>query len=274
MRGCGEQEVAEAGLSVAVAQAAEKGWPLVAMPDPARESEYAYAGAMGLAALAAVVLTVLHSPMPRWYELLAFAVAGFTLGSRTLRISDTVGSVSVGFMFVFAALVELGPLGGAITGAASALGGALLPPDLPYRQRPLVVIAAVCNITLAAAVSGWAYLRLQQASAEVGLTGGILPAFIVTGIYYVINSAGVSLMASPQAGRSAVYLWFDSLSWTVLPFYLGSAAVVAVHVLSDGLGPVLWLALIPVVLLVHFGLVLRTRARVAAQLAEERARGD
>lgn len=266
--------MAARGLSVAAAHAAGKGRPLVAKRELARELEYTYAAVIGVAAIAALVLTGLRSPVPPWHQLVAFAVAAFLLGSRTLRLSDTVGSVSVGFMFVFAALMELGPLGGAVVGAASALGGALLAPDLHYRQRPLVVVTAVSNIALAAAVSGWAYLSLHQACAEIGLTAGILPAFVVTGIYYLINSAGVCLMASPRAAQSAARLWSGSVAWTMLPFYFGGAAVVGVHLVSQALGPVVWLALIPVVLLVHFGLVLRTRARVAAQLAQERVPAD
>jgi len=262
------------GLWVAAGQVAGKGRPLVTNREPARGLEYAYAAVIGAAAIAALVLTGFRSPVPPWYQLVAFAIAGFLLGSRTLRLCNTIGSVSVGFMFVFAALMELGPLGGAVVGAASALGGSLLVPDIHYRQRPLVVIAAVSNITLAAAVAGWAYMGLHQSCVEIGLTGGILPAFVVVGIYYLINSAGVCLMASPRAAQSALRLWSDSVAWTMLPFYFGGGAVVGVHLVSQALGPAVWLALIPVVLLVHFALVVRTRARVAAKLAQERVAAD
>ncbi len=246
----------------------------MATPKSAERTEYAYASAMGAAAIGAVILTACCARLPAWPELISFTLAAFLLGSRTLCITDTIGTVSVGFMFVFAALIELGPLGGVIAAVASALGGTLLVPDRTHRLRPLVVMAAVSNIALAAAAAGWAYLRLHEACAEMGLTGGVLPAFIVVGVYYMINSAGVCLMASPRVGQSAVRLWSDSLSWTVLPFYFGAGAVIGVHLVSNALGPIVWVALIPPVLLVHFGLVLRTRARVAAQLAQERASAD
>lgn len=232
--------------------------------------EIGYVAAMTAIALGVAIVTGHYAPVPPWPQLLGFTLAAGLLASRTIQLSSTVGSVSVAYIFVFAALLELGPIGALAAAAAAALGGTVFAPNRPIR-RPLVVVSAVSNLALAATAAAWAYLRLHEACAEIGMNGGLLPAFVVIGVYYLVNSAGVCLLASVRSDRSAWRLWSDSISWTVLPFYFGGAAAMGMHLLALGVGPLVWAGLIPVVLLVHTGLELRARAVAAAKLAEERS---
>jgi hypothetical protein len=227
---------------------------------------------MGTVAAVVAGLTSCHAAMPPWYELAGFVFAACLLASRTIRLSETLGSVSVGFVFVFAALLELGPLGGAIVAAASAVSGTLLC-SRKRRPRPVVVLAALANIVLAAGSAAWTYLWLDTACLEVGIATGLLPAFVAVGVYYMVNSLGVALMASTSGERSVLQVWSDNLSWTVLPFYVGGAVVMVVHLVGLGVGPWVWLALIPLVSLIHIGMELRTKAETAQPVEERQAAG-
>lgn len=245
------------------------------MSPAARASRLAaeYTIAIGVVAAAVVVLTSWYGSLPTWYELAVYSLAACALGTRTIRLSRTLGTVSVSFIFVFAALVELGPLAGVIAALASAFGATIICPLICGPKKPvsiLVVGAAVSNVVLAAAAAGWAYAWLDGICVEAGIALGVLPAFIVIGVYYMVNSMGVAIMASTTREKTALEIWSDNLSWTVLPFYVGGFAVVGVHLVALAVGPFVWLALIPPVVIIHTAMALRAKA-VSATLAERRA---
>ena len=206
-----------------------------------------------------------------WYEIVGFSIAACLLGSRTISISRSMGTVSVGFIFVFATAVGLGPAEAIIAGAASVLGATVLSPLMSRPKRApaaLVVITNVAIISLAAGVSGWCYGQLSGLYETIGISTGVLAAFIVIGIYYVINSMGMAVMASADGKRTVGAIWSENLYWTVLPYYVGGAAAVVVHALAAAVGPYVWLAIIPPTLLIHVGLDHRARARFAQHVDE------
>ncbi len=221
-----------------------------------------YTIATGIIAVAVVALSSRYGSLPTWYELLGYSLAACALATRTIRLSRTLGTVSVSFVFVFAALVELGPLAGIIVGAASALGATLICPLVcgPRRRLSVLVIAAaVNNVVLSAAAAGWAYTWTERICVDAGLSLGILPAFIVIAVYYMINSMGVAVMASAYREKSTLQVWSENLSWTVLPFYVGGAVVVAIHLVALVVGPLVWMALIPPVVIIHTAMALRAK---------------
>jgi hypothetical protein len=240
------------------------------MSETTARRQAAYASAMAIVAAAAAGTTVLYGTRPVWYELAGFVLAACLLGSRTIRLSPTLGTVSVGFVFVFASLVELGPLAGIIAAGGSALTGTLLSPRR-RRPRAVVVLAALGNVVLTAAVAGWAYVWLDGVCSNLGIVVDLLPVFIVIGLYYLVNSMGVALMASTSGEKGVLEVWSDNLSWTVLPFYVGGSVVIVVHLVAAVVGPHVWLALIPVTLLVHLGMEIRAKSGAARTAEEQRA---
>jgi hypothetical protein len=241
----------------------------------ARASRLAAEHTISIGTLAAVVvvLTSWYGALPAWYELLVYSLAACALGTRTIRLSRTLGTVSVSFVFVFAALVELGPLAGVIAALASALGATLICPLVCGPKKPisiLVIGAAIGNVVLSAAAAGWAHTWIDRICVDAGIPLGVLPAFVVIGVYYMVNSMGVAVMASTTRDRTALQIWSDNLSWTVLPFYVGGAVVMAIHLVALAVGPIVWLALIPPVIVIHTAMALRAKAAAAA-LAERRA---
>jgi hypothetical protein len=233
---------------------------------PRRQAVYAMA--MGAAAAVLAGVTAHYDPLPTWYELTGFVLAACLLACRTIRLSPTLGTVSVGFVFVFATLVELGPVAGIVAGAGSALTGTLLSVR-QRRPRPVVVLAALSSIVLSAGVAGWAHAWLAAVCSDLGIGSGVLSVFVVIGVYYMVNSMGVALMASADGQKSVIQVWSDNLSWTVLPFYVGGVAVMVVHLVAAVIGPPVWLVLIPVTASVHVAMAIRARSR-ADQPAEER----
>lgn len=230
-----------------------------------------YAALMGMAALLVGGLTLVYGKWPAWYQLLGFSLAACLLGTRTIRLSRTLGTVSVGFIFVFAAIVELSPVAGVIAGASSAIGGTLMCSLIcagKPRPQPVVVLTAISNIVLAAAAAGWAYQTLFHTYDLLGISTGVLPAFIVIGVYYAVNSMCVALMASTDGARSPFAVWSDNLSWTVLPFYVGGAVVMVIHLLARDVGPHVWLLLIPPVAGLHIAMDMRAKARIAERVQD------
>ncbi len=228
----------------------------------------AYAVGMGAVAAALAGATAHYGQLPAWYEVTGFSLAACLLASRTIRLSPTLGTVSVGFVFVFATLVELGPLAGIVAGALSALSGTLLCPR-QRRPRPVVVLAALSGIVISAGTAGWAHGWLEAVCSDLGVASGVLSVFVVIGLYYMVNSMGFALMASADGQKSILQVWSDNLSWTVLPFYVGGAVVMVVHLVAVVSGPHVWLVLIPVAAVVHLAMDIRAKT-CAARLAEER----
>jgi hypothetical protein len=232
-----------------------------------------YTIAMGIVTIAVVGLTSWYGELPSWYDLIGYSLAACLLATRTIRLSETLGTVSISFIFVFAAIVELGPLGGVIAAAASGLGATLLCPRSCRkngRAPVLVIAAAVNNVVLAAAAAGWAYAWIDEVCLDAGISGGILPAFVVIGVYYMVNSLSFALIAAISEGRTPLQVWSDNLSWTVLPFYVGGAVVVVVHVLAVALSPLIWLAVIPPAIVIHLAMALRVKSS-SSEVAESRA---
>jgi hypothetical protein len=228
-----------------------------------------YAIGMGAGAALLAGITAQYGTLPPWHEVAGFALAAGLLASRTIRLSPTLGTVSVGFVFVFATLVELGPLPGIMAGAVAALSGTLLCPR-QRRPRPVVVLAALSSIVLSAGLAGWGHRWLDAVCSDLGAASALLSVFIVIGVYYMVNSMGVALMASAGGEQSLGQVWCDNLSWTVLPFYVGGTAVTLVHLVAVVIGPYVWLVLIPATGLVHAAMAIRASRR-ADRLAEERA---
>ena len=187
-----------------------------------------YAAASAALAAAVVGVSFAFGEFPEWYRVVGFTLAAGMLGTRTIKLSSTLGTVSVGFMFVFAALIELGPPAGLVAATASAFGGTMLCPLVCQRKRrppALVVVAAVGNVVVAAGAAGWAYLTLDAICTDMGLSMGIVPAFIAIGVYYVVNSIGVALMVSADGKRSLLDVWASNLSWTDVVFRSASPAL-------------------------------------------------
>ncbi len=232
--------------------------------------QLSYATIMAAAIIVAGV-TFAYGSWPHWYQLVGFSVAACLLGTRTIRLSRTLGTVSVGFIFVFATIVELGPAAAIIAGAASALGATVLCSVICRRKRApsaLVVVTNVAIISLAAGTAGWCYQQLEVVYETIGLRVPLLPAFIVIGVYYLINSMGMALMASADGKRNAISVWSENLYWTVLPYYVGGAVVVVVQMAAAHVGEHLWLVLIPPVALIHIGMDVRAKAKLAQRVDE------
>ncbi|MGQ9730404.1 MAG: hypothetical protein ACUVX8_03950 [Candidatus Zipacnadales bacterium] len=223
-----------------------------------------FVAVMGGVALLIGIMSLLSRTFPSLCGFLGFTFASGLLGTRTIRLSRSLGTISVGFLLVFATAIELGPLAGMVSGLAAALGGTVLCTFLcgkGRRPRALIVFGAMANIALAAGAAGWVFIGLERICADVGLPYDVLPAFTSMGIYYLVNSLGVAGLASLDGRRSVLAIWSDNLSWTVLPFYLGGAVVLLIHVLSVVAGPFVYVILIPTVSVIHLSLEYRAKAR-------------
>lgn len=231
---------------------------------------------MVLAAATAAGLVACRWGAPDWVELLGFAVAAFLLGSRTIRLSRMLGTCSVGFIFVFAAVVHLGPTAGVVAAIFAAIGGTFVatgPGPLLRKPPAIVVLAAIANLTLAAAVAGAMHQALNAAYAELGISAGVLPIFLAIAAYYAVNSFGVALLGSTTTGQSPARLWAGSIAWTSVPYMVGGAAVAVVHFLALATSPLIWFALIPAAIIAHVAIDMRARAQVGQPATETSAAG-
>ncbi|PKQ10164.1 MAG: hypothetical protein CVT69_01095, partial [Actinobacteria bacterium HGW-Actinobacteria-9] len=119
------------------------------------------------------------------------------------------GSVSLGFVFAYAAVL----LGGPISGVIVALFHAVTPRDLRERKPLIRMIFNAAQLAVAALLAGWVLLALggvpllSASASDMGIMQWLFPAVVAALVHAGTNMALVALAMSLSSGLSVVRIW-------------------------------------------------------------------
>jgi diguanylate cyclase (GGDEF)-like protein/putative nucleotidyltransferase with HDIG domain len=204
-------------------------------------------GAVGL--VASWWLSAGRAPL---VPLLIWACA--SAASAPFRIHLPVfGKISIAFTFVFAALIQAGPLVGALSAGLAGLVASLLrrPASRPPLHRTLFNSAELILSTLAAG----AVLRLAGAGpGEFDPVAEWLPVLLATGAFFIVNTCLVSGAIGLTEGLRPIPTWTRHFPLTA-PAYLAGAFLASTLVVAmQQFGVRALLLALPLMYVVYFAL--------------------
>ena len=216
---------------------------------------------LGLAAL----LGSVRAPFHDGAACVVYALLALLASSQRLRMHPNVGTMSLGFLFVFAALFQCGPTAGIAAAVLSALGNLLFAAAHERRQPPLTTLHALGMLSVAAGAAGAMFDGLAPlAPADRHLATLLLPAAAAVGVYYLATIAGVSAM-SLLAGYGLPRHWLREAAWMAPVYFAGGAAALAVGLAYRQFGPGVFVLGLPIFYVVQRSYALRAD-RTAEQL--------
>ncbi len=215
---------------------------------------------VAVAAVAAVALLVVswarhHLDAP--LDLCLAIVAVLIAGSRTLRVSDLVGTVSIGSLVVLASLFHLGTPEACVVGALGGLAAMVLSPER-YQRPPAVMIFAVASLVITAWVAGQVFVLAGGRPDTFDTVGLAVPAFVAATAYYLVNAALVATASHLTSQVSSRELLETCLGPTVLAFYAGAGLAVILHIAWRLSGAWVLLAGAPIAYGIHMTLARKT----------------
>jgi len=190
-------------------------------------------------------------------DLLVAALAVLVAGSRTLRVSDLVGTVSIGSLVVLASLVHLGTPEACVVGALGGLAAMVLSPERHQRQ-PAAMIFAVASLVITAWVAGQVFALAGGRHDTFSAEGLAVPAFVAATAYYLVNASLVATITHLASGTSWRELLSTCVGPTVVVFYAGAGLAVILHVAWRLSGPWVLIAGLPIACAIHLSLTHRT----------------
>jgi signal transduction histidine kinase/ActR/RegA family two-component response regulator len=154
-------------------------------------------------------------------------------GNGPIRIPSIKTSVSVTDAFVFCALAGFGAMPACLVGAAGVLGAMV---GKQGQRIPLRVAFNLGNIVLSTACASGVYL-LAGGFPGGAITAQIVPLFIATTVYFVLNTGLVTAVIKADSGCDFIQTWKKSGLWTAVPAYAGLTMAVVLLWLLQYIGP-------------------------------------
>jgi putative nucleotidyltransferase with HDIG domain len=193
-----------------------------------------------------------------------YALFAFLASSQRLLMHPRVGTMSLGFLFVFAALFECGTAAGIAAAILGVVGGLVFTNAEGQRQRLTTTFYAAGTLTIAAWAAGTAFQGLAPANrGAAGLAQLLLPCGAAVTVYYAISVGGV-VAISMIAGSGLPRRWLIEAIWMAPVYYAGGAAALMLEVAYYQFGPAVLVLGLPIVYVMH-----RSYAVRAVQSAEE-----
>jgi diguanylate cyclase (GGDEF)-like protein/putative nucleotidyltransferase with HDIG domain len=179
-------------------------------------------------------------------------------------VAEDSGSLSLGYVITFAAILRFGPTAGLVIGGISALSGCVYPRMMPMHQLTF-------NVSLAAIqswFSGVVFVVANGGTLNLHPIGSFLGVFAAATTYFIINTGGVACVVGLFSHKPIWPLWKKTFLWTG-PTYLAGASITSLAIILtskdlSGTSPLIaWLLLGSPAALVVYMLYSVFRAREA-----------
>jgi putative nucleotidyltransferase with HDIG domain len=162
---------------------------------------------------------------------LLLATLTLLTGTFTVRIPGVPARLSVSDTFVFTSVLLFGPAAGTITALLDTLIICLRNGHLA--RQPFRLIFNISAVALATRISGEVFFgvaRIQPYSvAHTPLSQILLPLFLFTLTYFLLNSWLVTIALALEQGTPALAIWRDNFLWLSVN-YVGGGSVAALLV--------------------------------------------
>ena len=195
-------------------------------------------------AVASLYSTSGHSNR-EWLHFFVYLVAILLSSGMKVALPKTEGTMSVNFPFILLGILQLSPLQAVILAVSSVVAQCRFRVIKPFTL--IQILFNVANVTTATVLACHTYvgcLRLVR--------GEVAPALAVAAtVYFVANSAPVTLIIAWESGSSPIAKWRQEFLW-YLPFYVvGAMLAAAANQIGLMFGWLTSLLLIPMVYTVY-----------------------
>ncbi len=208
------------------------------------------------------------APVEDWRLLTFLTLTGVLAGACKVAPSHSNARVSLIFTITVFALLVLGPAAASLVGVAGVVGSLTLRHRndrwcfLPLKALTHQSLFNLANVVIAVGGMGWAYRAFGgvpvQDVAQIGTA--VLPCFIGTAVFYLINGVGVSMALAWSHGKPIGEIFQDCFGWTWVGFAgsasIGVAVLWAYRALPGGLAGLLFL---PLAYLVYYSFDVRSQ---------------
>jgi len=193
------------------------------LPATARWFIIAVCLAGALTVLQARTLAAPFSLVQAWEFILLLGL-GILAGRKKVRLlqgegTEDGGSMSLGFVITFAAILRCGPAAGLLIGVVSSRAGCLRPARMPVHQLLFTTSLAAVQTWLAGlvflALNGWS-LKLDPLRSLPAVTSACL-------VYFLTNSVGVAGVLGLCKGQNIARLWRQNFLWTAPSYFAGAS---------------------------------------------------
>lgn len=173
------------------------------------------------AGAASLLYVALH---PQWEQMLQFSVyLGLILFASGMKVviprTDGKGTMSVNFVFILLAVMQLSLMEAMIAGCLSAIAQCLFRVRKGF--RPVQIAFNVANIATATLVTSLLYHQLLQINAPLG--AAIAGA---SALYFLANTIPVAAILALEGRQPILQHWFRTFHW-YFPFFLFGAIIAA-----------------------------------------------
>jgi diguanylate cyclase (GGDEF)-like protein/putative nucleotidyltransferase with HDIG domain len=188
-----------------------------------------------------------------------YLVGAICLSNTKLVLPGVRGTVSIAFLFVFAAMLDF-QLGTVLVIAmASILAQSILGArSKPRWERVLFNLMSIdCAIFLAKLVVDSPVLRSIDPSRCLGLMVGAI-------VYFQVNTSTVSAIIGLTEQKNPITVWRQYYLWGLPQYVAGASVICGMHLLAEFVGWRSWLLVAPPLILLH-----RSYTVYLKRLAEE-----
>ncbi len=169
-----------------------------------------------------------------WELALFLTIAVFAYGKKiTLmrhKYDANVGSMSLGFAIVFAALLRLGILPAMLVAVVGCLSSCVYPKRQPLYQLVFNVLLSGLETWL----MGLMFLSLNGGTMHLSAQRAMGPVAATSLAYFLINTWTISVVIGLCSGQTALQVWRTNFMWTAPSYFAGAcistlAALVCGH---------------------------------------------
>jgi diguanylate cyclase (GGDEF)-like protein/putative nucleotidyltransferase with HDIG domain len=168
----------------------------------------------------------LRSPLLDGAEFILFLLLGILSGGKKvvllrLKYKEDVGSMSLGFAVIFAALIRFGAPVALLVGLSSTLASCVYPKRFPWYQTHYNLSVNAIQITCAGIVMFYLNGRSLQITGIETITAIVAAAFT----YFAINTGLISAIIALTTGKGARNIpavWHETFLWTAPSYFLGA----------------------------------------------------
>ncbi|MEZ5398535.1 MAG: diguanylate cyclase [Bryobacteraceae bacterium] len=189
---------------------------------------------VGLTAVLGAELTVMAVADWSWHEPLRFLfyfLFAIATSKMKVRLPGVIGTLSVNFVFVLLAIVDL-PLPQA---TIVSLGGSIAQVCLNAAKRVQLAQLLFNPSCLAFCVAVSYHVFHSEALAGLG-AGQPMLLFLTTLTYYFTNTAMIAAVIAFSEGKRVVKVWYENFFWTGPQFLFGATLTQVVLVVNERLG--------------------------------------
>ncbi|HIE53058.1 MAG TPA: diguanylate cyclase [Armatimonadetes bacterium] len=193
-----------------------------------------------------------NEPFPLTVDLGIFLLLAVVTGTKRVHLTPKLGTMSVGFAVVLAALLHFGVAPGLVVAAVSAIAGTLISQRTGKLQPLHRILFAIGTIVIAAWGASEAFVWAGGKFGSASLSGLLTPLILATAAYYGINTFLVAMISGLTQHQNPLRVWQQDYLWTGPGYFAGASAAALLHYAYGKIGAAGFALVAPVLYITYY----------------------